>query len=360
MKRPKSILTHSLSGTFNLRRALFGAIIGGTLLTLITLMSHIDRNWHLSANYHFVFALISNILLLFLILTSIFAVIRQQISTRWKYVLCIVSSIVIALITTILSGLLHKLIYNDLRFSDPDSVNFIRDLMVALVAILITLVIFNIIQRHEMRLEKEQLQNENLMVRYEALEHQLDPHFLFNSLNTLSGLIGNDDQSAQQYLMRLASTYRYIMQAKRLVDLEKELAFVDSYCQMMQIRYGDNLRIVKQIDPRYLHWQILPISLQQLVENAIKHNVISDRHPLTITLETTGRGTFLVTNPIQNKKEPADGTGLGLVNLSKRYSLICHREIVIADTGNIFTVEVPLISAAESSIINSETKPAKQ
>ena len=246
------------------------------------------------------------------------------------------------------------MLYDDLSHLDPNSINLMRDMGFALIATLVALLIFSLTRRMQIHLEKEQLESENLMVRYEALENQMNPHFLFNSLNTLGGLIGTDDERALRYLQELSSTYRYIMQAKRLVTLEAELAFVSSYSQMMQIRYGKNLHIDLHIDNTYQHHYIVPISIQLLLENALKHNVISDRHPLPIRIETTAEATIRVSNPIRPKQGSESTSGMGLANLAKRYQLLQQRDIKITNNNNQFIVEVPLLDPQTGAKILSQ------
>lgn len=325
------------------------------MLTGIATMAHINREWTVDEGYHMVFALASSTLLIFINLVFIFTVIKSRMSTALKYVVSIGGALIITLVISILSGWLQHIIYDNPAFSITSGVAITRDLIVTLSAILIALLIAGISRRLDLRLEKEKLQNENLIVRYEALESQMDPHFLFNSLNTLSGLIGTDDESAQLYLQRLASTYRYIMQGKRIVTLEEELNFVDSYCEMMRIRFGKNLRFERHIDDQLLHHHIVPISIQLLIENALKHNVISERYPLKIMLETTAHNTFRVSNTMRPKQDDSGSTGLGLANLAKRYQLLCKQDISISAADNTFSVEVPLISpsAAKTLLIQN-------
>lgn len=344
---------------FRAVNALWIAIVGAILLTVISILAHLNRDWSLENNFHIVYSFSANFLLLFIILSINFRIIKSTLTLRWKYIIGITSSILIAVIFSALAGWIHRTLYDNIRLSDPDSINLTRDIIVAFVAVLISIVLFSLTRRQQISIEKEQLQTENLLVRYETLENQLDPHFLFNSLNTLSALIGNDDEKAQQYLQQLASTYRYIMQGKRLTDLDDELSFVNSYCQMMQIRFGENLIIEKNIDPRYLHYQIISLSLQLLIENALKHNVVSDRHPLTISLSTTSNHSFLVSNAINPKQVAAPTSGLGLANLSKRYQLLCHKQVNIYNDNNTFSVEVPLLDPLESAIILSQISPNK-
>lgn len=340
IKKPSMQITKQ---TFRAINAFWIAVVGGMLLTTVSLLAHIGKDWRIDDNFHIVYSFMVNFLLIFLILVGNFRIIKSTITTSWKYTLAILYSFLITGLLSLVAGWMHRLIYDNIRLSDPDSLNLTRDIIVATFAIMVSLVLYSSTRRQQMRIDKEKLQNENLLVRYETLENQLDPHFLFNSLNTLSALIGNDDDKAQHYLRQLASTYRYIMQGKRVTSLADELDFVDSYCQMMQIRYGDNLKIEKQIDSRYLNFQIIPISLQLLIENALKHNVVSDRHPLTIILQTTPDSHFQVSNKIIPKQDSSSGTGLGLANLAKRYQLLCDKEITITDTDNTFTVQMPLL-----------------
>jgi LytS/YehU family sensor histidine kinase len=210
-----------------------------------------------------------------------------------------------------------------------------------------TLSISTFIRNQQTRVENQRLIAENIRNRYEALKHQLDPHFLFNSLNTLDGLIGFDDEKAHQYLQNLSSTFRYTIQNKEITTLKDELNFVETYAYLMKIRYGDNLRIRYAVDEKYHAYYIMPVSLQLLLENAMKHNVIDDRHPLTIHVETTESETVRVSNSIQPKINAEAGEGIGLANLVERYRLLFGMDVVITKTG-VFAVEIPLIKNDES------------
>lgn len=331
-----------LNRVYTARRALIISLIGGLLLTGVATLAHFNRSWVLDADFHIVYAFVSNTLIFFFILFFNFTVIRSNMDTGWRYVVCVLGSLLLAAGLSLLSGIIRRMVYDDLSVMDTNRLNLVRDLMLALVAMLVALLIFGLTRRMQMRLEKEQLQRENLMVRYEALESQMDPHFLFNSLNTLGGLIGTDDERAQRYVQQLSATYRYIMQGKRLVTLDEELVFVESYCQMMQIRYGKNLRIERHVEEKLLHNYIVPISVQLLIENAIKHNVVSDRYPLQVEITTTAN-SIIVSNAIHPKQDSGDTSGMGLANLSKRYELLSLPPIGIAKHDDRFEVEVPLV-----------------
>ena len=198
-------------------------------------------------------------------------------------------------------------------------------------------------KQQQTAIENRTLIAENMRTRYEALKNQVDPHFLFNSLNTLNTLIKLDADKAQQYVQQLSFVFRYTLQNKEIISLEEELKYTQAYGHLMQIRYGDCLRFEYQIDSRFNAYSIIPLSLQTLVENAIKHNVVSARQPLTIRLVTGDNGTICVSNPIQLKKELESGEGVGLVNLSERYRLMWQKGIVITQNDGIFRVEIVLL-----------------
>jgi len=222
-----------------------------------------------------------------------------------------------------------------------------RGLASAVIVFLTTWAISVFVRNQQVLVENQWLVAENIRNRYEALKHQLDPHFLFNSLNTLDGLIGFDDDKARKYLQNLSSTFRYTIQNKEITTLKDELNFVQCYAYLMKIRYGDNLKIQYVVDEKYNHYNIMPVSLQMLMENAIKHNVINDKRPLTIHIETTENDTIKVRNAIQPKINAEAGEGIGLANLVERYNLLFGLDVVITKT-DIFTVEIPLIKNYES------------
>jgi len=135
-----------------------------------------------------------------------------------------------------------------------------------------------------------------------------------------------------------------------VTQLSKELDFTESYAAMIKIRYGENFNIECHIDEKYKEWLIMPISLQLLVENAIKHNVISKNHPLLVSIETTEKDTICVRNNLNLKKESEHGAGIGLANLTDRYRLLFHKEVSITQK-DVFCVEIPLIIQKNSAKI---------
>lgn len=198
-------------------------------------------------------------------------------------------------------------------------------------------------QQKRIAVENETLRAENLNSRYETLKTQMDPHFLFNSLNTLKALIDVDVDKAGDFVHQLSTVLRYTLKNEEVVTLSKELECVRSYCMMMKMRYGDNLVFDHHIDhEKYDNYHVLPLSIQGLIENAIKHNVISSKQPLTINIMTDDENHLVISNKIQPKIGKEDGTGIGLANLSERYRIKWNENVEIFDDGKIFSVTLPL------------------
>lgn len=197
--------------------------------------------------------------------------------------------------------------------------------------------------KNEILLENEQLKNENLLVQLTSLKNQLNPHFLFNSLNTLSWLINEDKAKSQQYLQKLSQVLRYSlsMQEQSLVSLKEEFGLVENYIFLLQMRFGDNLKIVKNIEN--MQFKIPPLSLQLLIENAIKHNIISTASPLSIWLELNESNKTIIVRNTLNLKPNSEGTGIGLVNLNERFKILASKEVEIKQNDKEFKVILPLI-----------------
>ena len=339
---------------FTVRNALWLSLPAGLILTGIMTLGHIDtETWTLAPNFHPALSLALNCALFFVLFLFVFSIVKSKLPVAWRFVLATVGSLLIAAVFSLLSIGLQHLIYEEFMIDKAYSGNIIKDGLIVITTIMITLLIYNLSRRHQMMLENERLQSENLLVHYETLESQLDPHFLFNSLNTLSGLIGMDDDKAQEYLQQLASTFRYTIQQNKLVPINDELRFADAYLNMMNIRYGNNLKVVRQLDG--VEGYVVPISVQQLIENALKHNVVSDKHPLEIRIEVTENSTLRVSNRLC-PKETTESEGVGLANLDKRYELIAGEHISMHHDNEQFVVEIPLISRQKAMEILDRMK----
>ncbi|KAA9356468.1 sensor histidine kinase [Larkinella humicola] len=202
-------------------------------------------------------------------------------------------------------------------------------------------------QNRSMQTENERLKRESLQAQLDGLRAQLNPHFLFNSLNALSSLIREGSANTQPYLSKLSQVLRYSLQVQNrsLVPFAEEMQFTMAYSFLLTMRFGANLQIYNEL-PVEVSWLIPTMSLQLLIENSVKHNVISNVKPLTIRLSIDLSGAFIrVSNSYQPKPEPADGTGMGLSNLENRYRLLTGKAIQIVRTEREFSVHLPIIPA---------------
>ncbi len=191
----------------------------------------------------------------------------------------------------------------------------------------------------------DQLDRERMIAEMSNLKNELQPHFIFNCLNTLSHLILNDQQTAFMFNSKLATVYKYFLINKErdMISLHKEMEFIDNYFYLIQLRYDNQLRLNKNLgncnDKRIM---ILPFALQVTVENAVKHNGFTLEDPLQIFLEQK-EDYLLVKNYKRQKKYHEDSTGIGLKNLRSRYRLFCKKDITIENNTNEFIVKLPLI-----------------
>jgi LytS/YehU family sensor histidine kinase len=191
----------------------------------------------------------------------------------------------------------------------------------------------------------EQLNIAKAQAELEALKNQIDPHFIFNSLNTLSYLITRDPMSARLYNDTLARVYRYILsnREKDLVLLKEEIEFISNYFYLIKIRFREAVHMMIEIEDLSAEdFLIPPISMQALVENAIKHNDFTDKTPLEINVYITSN--FVVVRNLVNPKSYAPpSSGIGLVNLDNRYKMITKRNIVVENNPRNFSVKLPIL-----------------
>ena len=216
---------------------------------------------------------------------------------------------------------------------------------VALVVAILYGRIYTLLYQQQMVLiENEHLRTENIQSRYNMLVGQINPHFFFNSLNSLSMLVRNNDQSkALEYIDQLSYTFRYILQngQNTKTSLQDEMEFAKAYGELFKVRYADKLFFDINIDQRYNDWTLPALSLQPLIGNAVKHNTITRKQPFHISIFTDG-STLVVSNHKAPKLEPEPSTGIGLKNLRSRWQLITGSDIEIIDSESDFVVRLPL------------------
>lgn len=200
-------------------------------------------------------------------------------------------------------------------------------------------------ERQKIVVENERLKTENLATRYNMLVGQINPHFFFNSLNSLAMLVREkDEERALEYIDQLSYTFRYIIQngQSELTTLRDEIEFARAYIYLFKIRYADKLFFDVEIDPKYESWQLPALSLQPLIGNAVKHNSITTKKPLRVSIRTVD-GVLEIENPKQPKLDVEPSTGIGLDNLRSRWEIVTHQHIEIIEDESRFLVRLPLI-----------------
>jgi len=200
-------------------------------------------------------------------------------------------------------------------------------------------------QQQAMAVENEQLKSKNLSTRYDMLVSQINPHFFFNSLNSLAMLVREgDERKALTYIDRLSATFRYILRngQNMLTTLSEELRFAEAYGYLFKIRYADKLFFDVEVDAGYLDYRLPVLTLQELLSNAVKHNAITSRRPLRVAIRVESE-RLVVSNPLSPKLDAEPGTGIGLQNLDSRWRLITGRGIRIIRSEATFSVSLPLL-----------------
>lgn len=197
------------------------------------------------------------------------------------------------------------------------------------------------------QLEAEQLKKITAEAQFESLRNQINPHFLFNCFNVLSTLVYKDADTSAKFIAQLSNVYRYLLfnQDKKIVTLKEELDFLQSYVFLIKIRFGDNIVIVNQINGDSERYYLPPAVMQMLIENAIKHNVVSKKSPLEILIQSNNH-ELIVSNNLQLKELKEESTQIGLQNIRNRYLFLSGKPIKIEQTKTHFSVSLPLLEVA--------------
>jgi len=267
-----------------------------------------------------------------------------------KIITSILLTLVVVLIIILLLNQLNNYLTSNLNL--PSRHQYIEALTRNFFCAAVVLISINVIRfihhKQTMELEVEQLKTQSLQSQFESLKNQMSPHFLFNSLTALNNLVEESPKTANTYINRLSQVLRYSLQSnkKQTVTVAEELGFIDSYLFLLKIRYGDNLSVNINIDKDFYEYKVPPLTIQILIENAVKHNEISKNNPLLIEVLSTNAETIQVINKIQEKLTQEEGNGIGLSNLTKLFQLL-GKEIMIMNDNGEFRVDVPLIKPNE-------------
>jgi len=196
------------------------------------------------------------------------------------------------------------------------------------------------------QLEAERLKKEQLQTQLDSLKEQVNPHFLFNSLNSLSSLIVTHPEKAEEFVEEMSRVYRYLLRSneEQLTSLQKEIAFIESYNHLLKTRFGSGFQPRISIEEALKEWLLPPMTLQLLMENAVKHNIVDPDTPLMVQLYTQDE-KLVVSNNLQKKNKSVVSNKVGLSNIISKYELLNYPEVEIKETENEFIVVLPLIKS---------------
>jgi LytS/YehU family sensor histidine kinase len=212
-------------------------------------------------------------------------------------------------------------------------------------------------------MEMEQLEELSIQQEFDTLKNQVNPHFLFNCLNTLSSLISEDTKQAEQFLNELSKVYRYLLRNNEdgLSTLDTEIKFIDSYYRLLKTRHGEAVQLKIEIDTKYKSYLLPSLTLQMLVENAVKHNALSRNKPLMIDIFTTAGNKLVVNNNIQQRLVKGPSNKIGLENIKNKYSLLAQPGFQVLEDVKSFSVILPLIwsktAQNKKALVNYKTYP---
>ncbi len=272
-------------------------------------------------------------------------------------------SVVLSLIVIFLLHLFEEVVYNDkslqefLENENPESY-----IVSSIITFFVTLTIHAIYfykAYNENKVKEQKIIAGTANAKFESLKNQIDPHFLFNSLNVLSSLIEENPENAQRFTTSLSKIYRYVLEQKdkELVSVAEELAFAKTYMNLLKMRFENSITFQLPTDFDNLEARVVPLSLQLLLENTIKHNVVSENKPLQITIFIQDN-YLVVQNNLQKKEVLQDRQGVGLQNIVSRYALLSKRKVLVEQTETHFKVLIPIltkqIAAMETNTISNE------
>lgn len=341
-------------------------VIAVSVQVIVITYNHLSGFYHLSGMTHFFIRLFRgvsfSIVAGFMIaIPDLFAIKLLNRSFPWtkrvfrrifiQFVITVTIAFLVSVLIT-LSANLIKAYTEDLKL-----VLLYNALIYAVVNIILMIILeawLFFIESDKARTKAETLEKELAQIRFEVLKNQINPHFMFNSLNVLSGLIDKDVAKAQLFIDEFSHIYRYVLETieKPVVTLNEELGFIRSYIFLQQIRYGEALIVNINLPADTLHLLLPPLSLQVVLENAVKHNIIDSLKPLQIDISYE-KEWLIIRNNIQLKISAGVSTGLGQSNMVKRYAMICEITPEFRVKTNHYIVKLPLLKCDQNESHNN-------
>ncbi len=331
------------------------AILLSVYTFLNTEFCNVYDYFNIQIEWYFAFATITTISLLILETNRIiepvirFRVPPEKFKKRFPIIFFIAGSLLATLITTAIVLTMGMLVH-PYTFQEniiPLKLNLTYAWLVNLLYHLVNTVIFYFKEYKTTHTQAEELKRFHEQAELQLVKNQINPHFLFNNLNVLSALVMQNNSEANKFIEEFSKVYRYILNnhQKELVSLKTELHYINPYIFLLEKRFGEGLKVSINIPENMGELLIVPAALQMLIENAIKHNVVSRNKPLHITLHMNGNDSIVVTNNLQAKQTVENSTEIGLQNIIKRYKLVSSKSVDVLKEQHAFTVSLPLISA---------------
>ncbi|RUT72530.1 histidine kinase [Flavobacterium cupreum] len=251
-------------------------------------------------------------------------------------------SVLLGIVMMVILVIAHQELFEVSKMDAPIMFE-LRGLLINLIVYMFLHLLFQNYQTQQLGVELELTKAVNLGAQYELLKQQVNPHFLFNSLNTLKSMVDINDPMSSDFILKLSDFYRFTLESRKmdLIPLREELQILDSYVYLLKARFEDGFVLVNEVDPKQYDSAVPPFTLQLLIENCIKHNIVSLDKPLVIKLYS--EGDFLVVENQIQLKRGALSTGVGLDNINQRFLHLIHKEIEIDKNETTFKIKIPMI-----------------
>jgi two-component system LytT family sensor kinase len=350
------ILSYGLKKSNPLRYT-YGFILGFSFTLILDIFYSLKYQYFLSFHPFSEYLLI--VVLTYIIFESLF-VLNRQLDKKYnwnehpqqRFFNQLIANALLAIGMVFTAKALYRLVINDQSYIVArDEITLMMYIFIIILGFVATELAYFLLHKWRFNLaELERFKKENAEYRFELLQSQLNPHFLFNSLNTLSALVYENQDNAGLFIRKLSDVYRYILDHRDtdLVDLDTELSFADSYIMLMKLRFAENLRVNVNInDEKSFDYRLAPLSLQMLLENAFKHNVVSQKKPLKIDVSLE-KDYLIVENNKQPKLSQEKSHQMGLKNLNNRYEFLTEKKVIVEDGIETFTVKLPLIQTKKN------------
>ncbi|NSL88274.1 sensor histidine kinase [Chitinophaga solisilvae] len=256
----------------------------------------------------------------------------------------LLKGLLVGLVLMFLLSCIQQYLLSHLNFGPVMLMFEVRGILINLTFYMFIHLLHQSYLNQQVSLELERTTNASLWAQYELLKQQVNPHFLFNSLNTLKYMVESGDRQAVDFILKLSDFYRFTLESRKqqLIQLSEELEILNAYMYLLKARFENGIDLSVRLDETVTASLIPPFTLQLLIENCIKHNIVSLDKPLHIHLYTAG-GYIVTENNIQLKRVPEASTGIGLENINQRYQHLLDKEIIIDVTADKFTIKLPII-----------------